>query len=243
MQYLTILALAFVTMECNAQSTVSADSLVVPADSRQLIVVTTESWEATSGSLQRFERLDGMWEPVSDLIPVVVGRSGLGWGTGLHPEQTNGPIKQEGDGRAPAGVFSLTETFGYAESVTTGLPYVHATLDVECVDDSDSQFYNRVLDRSEVDVDWTSHEEMRRRDELYRLGVVVAHNEAAVPRDGSCIFLHIWRGPGTTTAGCTAMTSSAMEDVAAWLDVAEHPILVQLPQSEYERLRIAWELP
>lgn len=243
MRYLAILAFAFVAMECSAQFTVSVETCVVPVGSRQLIMVTTESWEATSGSLQRFERLDGMWEPVSDLIPVVVGRSGLGWGTGLHPEQTNGPIKQEGDGRAPAGVFSLTETFGYAESVTTGLPYVHATLDVECVDDSDSQFYNRVLDRSEVDVDWMSHEEMRRRDELYRLGVVVAHNEAAVPRDGSCIFLHIWRGPGTTTAGCTAMTSSAMEDVAAWLDVAEHPILVQLPQSEYERLRIAWELP
>ena len=243
MRYLAILALAFVTMECSAQFTVSVDSSVVPADSRQLIVVTTESWEATSGSLQRFERVGDNWEPVSDLIPVVVGRAGLGWGTGLHPEQTNGPTKREGDGRAPAGIFSLTETFGYADSASTGLPYVHATRDVECVDDSDSQFYNRVLDRSEVEPDWTSHEEMRRRDELYRLGVVVAHNEAAVPRGGSCIFLHIWRGPGTTTAGCTAMTSNAMEDVAAWLDAAEHPILVQLPQREYERLRSAWMLP
>ena len=243
MRYRAILTLAFVAIGCSAQPTVSADSSVLPADSRQLIVVTTDSWEATSGSLQLFERVEGNWEPVSDLIPVVVGRAGLGWGTGLHPEQTNGPTKREGDGRAPAGVFSLTETFGYAESEATGLPYVHATRDVECVDDSDSQFYNRVLNRSEVEVDWVSHEEMRRRDELYRLGVVVAHNEAAVPRGGSCIFLHIWRGPGTTTSGCTAMTSNAMEDVAAWLDAAENPVLVQLPQSEYERLQAEWTLP
>ena len=243
MRYLAILALAFVTFECSAQFTVSVDMFVVPVDSGQLIVVTTESWEATSGSLQRFERVEGNWVPVSDLIPVVVGRAGLGWGTGLHPEQTNGPTKQEGDGRAPAGVFSMTETFGYAESEATGLPYVHTTRDVECVDDSDSQYYNRVVNRGEVEVDWASHEEMRRRDELYRLGVVVAHNEAAVPRGGSCIFLHIWRGPDTTTSGCTAMTSNAMEDVAEWLEAVENPVLVQLPQSEYERLRAEWMLP
>ena len=239
----SILILAFLSVMCSAQPAVYEGLPAVPSDSRQLIVVATQSWEATSGSLQRFERIDGLWEPVSDLIPVVVGRSGLGWGTGLHPEQTLGPLKQEGDGRAPAGVFSLTEAFGYLESEHTGLPFIHSTPDVECVDDSNSQFYNRVLNRSEVDVDWTSHEEMRRRDELYRLGVVVAHNEAAVPQGGSCIFLHIWRGSDSTTSGCTAMQSFVMETLVEWLDEDARPILVQLPQHEYERLRETWRLP
>lgn len=243
MRSIAFLTAALFAHACSAQAAMSADRPVIPSDSGQLIVVATESWEATSGALQRFERIEDRWEPVSDLVEVVVGRSGLGWGTGLNPEQPNGPTKQEGDGRAPAGVFLLTQTFGYADSEATGLPYIHATRDVECVDDSDSQYYNRVLDRSDVEADWESHEEMRRRDELYRLGVIVAHNEAAVPRGGSCIFLHIWRGPGTTTSGCTAMTPSAMAEVASWLDAEEIPVLVQLPQSEYERLRTEWQLP
>ena len=36
---------------------------------------------------------------------------------------------------------------------------------------------------------------------------------------------------------------SARERVAEWLDVAKRPVLVQLPQLEYERLRIVWMLP
>ncbi len=243
MRRLGILVLAGVAFGCRAQPTLTPVSAVVPTESRQMIVVTTASWEATSATMQRFERTDGVWEPASDLIPVVVGRSGLGWGKGLHPEQSNGLIKREGGGRAPAGIFMLTQTFGYADSVETGLPYMHTTSDVECVDDSDSRFYNRVLDRRMVEVDWTSHEEMRRQDELYRLGVEVAHNSTATPQGGSCIFLHIWRGPDSTTSGCTAMASGEMVRTAEWLDAAQQPVLVQLPQREYDRLKSAWMLP
>ena len=39
--------------------------------------------------------------------PVSVGRNGAAWGLGLHAAQPQGPQKQEGDGRAPAGVFTL----------------------------------------------------------------------------------------------------------------------------------------
>ncbi|NNF59312.1 MAG: hypothetical protein HKN04_13840, partial [Rhodothermaceae bacterium] len=157
--------------------------------------------------------------------------------------RVDGPVKQEGDGRAPAGVFALTETFGYAEAADTGLPYIATNASVECVDDSASRYYNRVLARDSVAVDWTSHEEMRRRDDLYRLGVIVAHNAEAEPGGGSCIFLHVWRGPGSTPSGCTAMRSEAMDAVAAWLHGEARPVLVQLPQAEYARYRAAWMLP
>ena len=99
---------------------------------------------------------------------------------------------------------------------------------------------------------------MRRRDGLYRIGVVVAHNgsgvgpgvlaappagPAPVPGGGSCIFLHVWRGPGTATAGCTAMPDAALQEVIVWLDADAAPVLVQLPASEAERLRAGWGLP
>ena len=220
----------------------------IPEASRQLVVVVTPSWEATTGTLRRFARTgpDAPWHPVGEPVEVVVGRSGLGWGRGLHgAPPSEGPQKAEGDGRAPAGVFLLTTAFGYAtaDSANTGLPYLQATPDLECVDDAASRYYNQVLDRTSVAADWSSHEEMRRGDVLYRRGVVVAHNAEAAPGGGSCIFLHVWRGPGSTTSGCTAMPEPSLAEVIAWLDHDAAPVLVQLPSSVYRRLRNAWGLP
>ena len=84
---------------------------------------------------------------------------------------------------------------------------------------------------------------MRRDDDLYRLGIIVDHNAARVPGDGSCIFLHIWSGPDSVTAGCTAMPAAALEAIAGWARIEDHPVLVQLPRAEYERLRDSWALP
>jgi len=217
--------------------------LVIPLETRQLVVVTTPDWEATSGTLRRFEMDGATWAEVGEPIAVVVGRSGLGWGRGLHPVGLDGPTKREGDGRAPAGAFLLTETFGYEPEGETGLPYRRATLDLECVDDPTSDYYNEVLDRTAVAPDWYSHEEMRRNDDLYRLGVVVAHNRPAEAGAGSCIFLHVWAGPRSTTSGCTAMRGAAMDALAAWLDADAAPVLVQLPEAEYARWQAAWGLP
>jgi D-alanyl-D-alanine dipeptidase len=236
-----LLLLLFVALPAAAQPRLAP--LVIPPETRQLVLVVTPGWEATAGLLRRFEGGPAAWREVGEPIPVVVGRSGLGWGRGLHPDALDGPQKREGDGRAPAGVFSLTETFGYAEDAETGLPYLHATPDLECVDDAASAHYNEVLDRDTVAVDWESHEEMRRDDELYRLGVVVAHNQPAEPGAGSCIFLHVWSGPRSTTSGCTAMTRTAMDAVAAWLDADAAPVLVQLPEAEYTGRKAGWGLP
>ncbi|PAP76946.1 L,D-transpeptidase family protein [Rubrivirga marina] len=232
----------------------------IPESARQLLLVTTADWSATGGTLQRYAREPaGEWAPVGETVSVVVGRSGLGWGLGLHggplPE---GPTKAEGDGRAPAGVFRLSAAFGYAATAPTGLPYV-PTPGLHCVDDRASASYNLVRDVP-PSRDWDSHETMRRRDGLYRIGAIVAHNgpgvdarllpegarlgdAAPVPGGGSCIFLHVWGGPGTTTAGCTAMADARLAEVLAWLDAEADPVLVQLPEAEVAVLREAWGLP
>ncbi|HKG11985.1 MAG TPA: L,D-transpeptidase family protein, partial [Pyrinomonadaceae bacterium] len=152
----------------------------------------------------------------------------------------------EGDGRAPAGVFRLTRAFGFAgagEVSWLRLPYTPLTPGVECVDDTASALYNRVVDRADVKAaDWNSSERMR-EVEGYRWGVVVAHNARAVPGQGSCIFLHVWAGPSKGTAGCTAMEQPDLETLLRWLDTRKGPLLVQLPESEYARLRPVWKLP
>ncbi len=200
---------------------VAAPPSPIPAASRQMLLVTTDAWSATAGRLQRYERAGAAWRAVGAPVDVRVGRGGLGWGIGLHTAaaaQRGEPTKREGDGRAPAGVFRLSAAFGYASTEATGLPYVQTDADVECVDDTESVAYNSVRERTPR-ADWGSHEEMRRADGLYRIGVVVAHNGAGIDpaivpggiapalrrpatrAGGSCIFLHVWRSPDVDHLG------------------------------------------
>jgi zinc D-Ala-D-Ala dipeptidase len=219
------------------------------SQSGQLVLVTTKDWTAVEGTLRRFEKTEKDWIQVGPSIPVTVGRGGLGWGRGI----TNFPAsmlpqKREGDGRSPAGVFHLTYAFGYAapqEVPMIKLPYVQCTASVECVDDTNSAFYNIVKDRNEVaKPDWKSSEIMLMQDDEYKLGIFIAHNTApAVPSAGSCVFMHIWKGPGHPTSGCTAMSVGGIESLLGWLDPRAKPILVQLPMDQYHTYQHDWMLP
>jgi D-alanyl-D-alanine dipeptidase len=222
--------------------------------SMQILVVTTQDWNAVDGVLHAYERprANKKWKAVGEPIAVVVGRNGLGWGVGLASvsdetsRTASDPVKREGDVKSPAGVFRLSTSFGYAADRQAGwkMPYVNLTPSVECVDDARSKFYNRVLDRATVSPDWNSSEHMRRPDEVYRWGLVIDHNtDPVTPGVGSCVFMHIWMGPGQGTTGCTAMTQEHLESVLAWLDPAKNPLLVQLPQAQYKKLKRHWKLP
>jgi D-alanyl-D-alanine dipeptidase len=219
------------------------------AQAQQLIVVTTRGWNEVPGTLVRYERknVHASWLAVGTALPIVVGKNGLGWGRGVNaPVKGAGPVKHEGDGRSPAGIFRLTNAFGYASADSAQwlkLPYQRATRTYECVDDTTSRYYNQTLERATVAPDWHSSEIMRRTDNAYRWGVIVAHNMPARAGEGSCIFLHIWSGPTQGTVGCTAMAEPQLLEVMRWLDPARRPLLVQLTDSEYARRRSAWALP
>ncbi len=210
----------------------------------QALVVTTRDWSAVDASLQLYERKDARsaWIPAGERISAVVGRNGLAWGRGVHPDPpAEGPQKREGDGKAPAGIFPLGPAFGYApgESVPwIGLPYRRMTESSKCVDDPASAAYNRLVEEGNVRKDWNSVEDMRRSDEQYRLGIVIGHNtDPVAPGSGSCIFLHIWEKPAKGTSGCTAVSAADMEGILRRLRPEANPLLIQLPQQEYERLR------
>jgi len=229
---------------------VPADAWTSSSTSRQVVVVKTANWKAHQGTLQCYERssIKETWQAVGDLVPVVAGRSGLGWGVGLHSaNNSEGPQKWEGDGRAPAGVFRLSGAFGYAlakKAAGIKLPYTEATPSLRCVDDAQSPHYNRIVDSGLIKPDWKSAEEMRRPDDQYLLGIVVDHNvNPAIPGRGSCIFIHIWKGSDAGTAGCTAMSQENMERLLHWLDPSANPVLIQIPEDIYQKLQTAWDLP
>jgi len=223
-------------------------------NSTQMLVVTTSDWSAVPGRLVRYERArpGKHWKQVGGPVAIVVGKNGLGWGIGLAPtdnatvRDSADPVKHEGDGKSPAGVFGISTGFGYSAEKPAAwkMPYVSLTPTVECVDDAGSQFYNRVVDRAAVTLDWNSSEHMASTGEYYRWGAVIDHNwNPPVPGAGSCIFLHVWGGPSQGTTGCTAMAQLQLEPILAWLDPAANPILVQLPQAQYKKLRKPWRLP
>lgn len=222
------------------------------ASARQMVLVTTADWAAQRGQLQRYAR-DGdeaPWQAIGAPVEVTVGRTGTAWGSGLHPAQAGGPHKREGDGKAPAGVFAIGTAFGYAANPGTAMPYRAMQAQDWCIDVNASPLYNRIVNTAEVGEAAIagSTEPMRRDlhengDQRYRLGFVIEHNPGNVPGGGSCIFAHVWDGPGVPTAGCTAMPDAAIGDVLAWLQPQARPVFVLLPRAERQRLQAAWSLP
>ena len=218
----------------------------IAASARQLVVVRGVGWDDIHGRAQRFERSEvgGDWRAIGDGFDVVFGHAGLAWGRGLHGQGPAGgeagPIKSEGDGRSPAGVFSIGAAYGRAPATaaSTALAYTSASATSRCVDDPSSAHYNRIVDAAEVREDWASAEPMRR---YYELAIVVEHNRDRERGRGSCIFLHAWKGPDTPVTGCTAMASSSLDELAAWLEPGA--LIVTLPSSTLARLRARWSIP
>jgi D-alanyl-D-alanine dipeptidase len=240
-------ATASVAASVAASAAASAAASIVPAEAKELVTAVVDDWDATRATLRRWRRTGAGWQPDGAPWPGVVGKSGAAWGVGLHgagaPAGRGGPVKREGDGKSPAGAFALRRSYGYAKAPPAGtrLPYVPVDERWKCVDDPASQHYDQILDRTTVAPDWKSAEEMRREDALYAWVVDVAHNPARASGVGSCIFLHVWRGEGSTTAGCTAMDQRTLERLIATLDPSA--VFVLLPRAEYAALAPAWALP
>jgi len=196
--------------------------------SQQIIEVKTENWSTPNGTLQRYEKRDDRWYKVGKKISIKLGRNGLGWGRGLHTIPKNAKIiKKEGDGKAPAGIFTLKQAFGYQPFVVH-YPYeVYKSTD-HCVDDPNSHYYNKIIDSRKIKKDYKSFEHMKFPKDYYKYGIVVNHNHidesGAVKGAGSCIFMHIKKVP---TAGCTVMNEKEMKEIIQWLDADKHPLLLQ----------------
>ena len=201
----------------------------IQAQTKQLIVVTTENWSASEGKLQRYERSDRTWQKVGEAIEIKLGRNGLGWGRGVHRIPDNARfVKREGDGKSPAGIFELKQAFGYAP-FQIDYPYEIYTEDDHCVDDVNSKYYNKIVESKNIKRDYQSYERMKFSEDYYKYGIVVDHNgimegEESVRGAGSCIFIHIKSIP---TAGCTVMSEEEIKEIIKWLDTTKKPLLVQ----------------
>ena len=240
-----LLTLLLLLAGCTPPPEKLLDKLALPMNTTQVLLVTTADWNAPDAMLQRMERQADGWHPLGEAIPAKVGRNGLGWGLGLHAVG-EGVQKQEGDGKAPAGIFSLGTAFGYATQPPTGLkmPYRVASERDYFIDAVDSPDYNQWRSiapdvPNEPKALWSSFERMRRADQQYEYGMVVAHNTVSpLAGRGSAIFLHVWLDPNTATSGCTAMSREHLLSVLTWLNPAANPLLVQVPADQLADLSL-----
>ncbi len=197
-----------------------------------------------------FERArGGKWTARGGAIPVLFGKSGLAWGTGIAgQEQTNGPRKKERDGRAPAGIFTIGKIYTYDAKLPTGasFPFRQVTTADAWIDDPAHPDYNRFVtipDPANPPA-WFEKQKMRHNDFAYRWLVEIRHNsDPPVAGDGSAIFFHIRRGVTRPTAGCTTMAESDLVRVIKWLRATRNPCYALLPAAEYASRWERWNLP
>ena len=214
---------------------------------RQLIVAIAPSWESSSGNAQRFERKSGEWKAVGKPWPVLFGKSGLAWGSGIRGQDEKGLHKAERDGRAPAGLFRIGTIYTYDRALPDGGDYpFHTVTDADAwVDDVNHAKYNRhVVVDPKNPPPWFAKQRMRLGDFAYRWLVEIRHNsDPPVPGKGSAIFFHIRRGPQKPSAGCTTMAEENLVTLIRWLRADARPHFALLPRAEYAGKWKPWNLP
>jgi L,D-peptidoglycan transpeptidase YkuD (ErfK/YbiS/YcfS/YnhG family) len=228
--------------------TASARAEGVPDDCTQLMVGSGPTWDSVRGELRLFERArGGEWTTVAGPFPVLFGKNGIAWGTGLAGQNEPGLRKKERDGRAPAGIFEIGQVFGYEPHLPPGAdyPYHQVTEADVWSDDPRSPNYNRhiVIDPKNPPDNYT-REKMRSGDFAYHWLIEIRHNsDPPVPGAGSAIFFHIRRGVNRPSTGCTTMAKENLVKVITWLRAKRHPCYVLLPAAEYEKKWPSWNLP
>lgn len=220
-------------------------------ESLQAVAISGDDWGSFKARAQLFERKNkkSKWKAVDESFPVVVGQNGFALGVEMPDKRDKTDevrdYKKEGDGKSPIGVFPLVSAFGTIDKPAyVKLPYQKLEKWTECVDDVDSSFYNRIVNRMQVgNFDWKSSEKMLEVGAQYDLGVFIGYNSYPVKKaSGSCIFLHVWKGPDEGTLGCTAASRENVEKILAWLDASKNPFLVQMP-GKYIAYYQTWKLP
>ena len=207
------------TLFLGSLSSLYGFDIKLPQDSYQLIEVVVTNNQSSDATLH-FWYKDKRWHKRFS-TKAKIGRNGIAWGLGLLPNRL-GRIKKEGDGKSPAGLFTISSAFGYAkEALNKNFAYTPIDKKLLCIDDTNSPFYNRLVTKPHKA---KSYEQMYRSDGLYEYGLVIDHNKEGKKGAGSCIFLHIMRSDASPTAGCTAIKKASLIRLIKLLEQKKKPL-------------------
>lgn len=195
---------------------------------RQLLVVEAAGYDSASATLSWWElQGEGGWACVGR-TPAAIGRAGLAL------------LKREGDGKTPAGRFRMGTGFGAAPKPGGEWPYRITDAHDYWVDDPQSPDYNRwVRYAGDPAGRWRSYE--RLDIPLYEKAAVIGCNvNPIVPGRGSAIFLHIWSGPQSPSAGCVTTSREQVVRTLRWMRPDAEPAMAIGTREELQRLVPFW---
>mgnify|MGYP000026770648 FL=1 len=126
--------------------------------------------------------------------------------------------KKEGDKKTPSGFFKATMNFGIKDDPGSKIEYHKIAKGDYWVDDSESKYYNKLVNTKDVQKDWKSAENMIAEAPFYNYGIALDYNSAAVPYKGSAIFIHCTNSnnsgtklnSSTGSAGCIRIPEEYM---------------------------------
>lgn len=116
--------------------------------------------------------------------------------------------KREGDGKTPTGIYSFGQAFGVVGNPGTSRGWVQVNNNHYWVDDSNSRYYNKLVDVSQTGIAWSSAEHLIGYLTAYKYAIAINYNTSCIPGAGSAIFLHC--STGGSTAGCISISESNM---------------------------------
>lgn len=176
----------------------------------QVITVQAASSFAERAVVRTWQRQrDGQYTQVFGPFVAYVGVHGVG-------------PTSEGLGRTPAGVFTLTQTFGNEANNGTRLAYFRAGPDDWWDENPASAQYNRHV-ISPISPGGES-ENLYYAGAAYAHAVVINYNtDPVIKGAGSGFFLHV--NFGAPTQGCVAISASELNLVMRWLRPSLHPVI------------------
>lgn len=187
----------------------------------QIVLVLADSPETSKAAAYTYEKVSGQWQVVFEPFDCVIGRNGLAYD------------KKEGDGKSPIGIFPLYRSFGREANPGTRLNYTRFEENDFWIDDPNSKLYN-TYQKGIPNGRWASAEDLYKIGDIYRFFIVIEYNtKNPVPGKGSAIFMHIWRGKESYTAGCTAMAEENLLKILNWLEPSKAPFLLQYPVNDF----------
>lgn len=203
----------------------------------QLLLVASKAMSSPAATLKRFERpsASAPWRPAGGVLPAVVGYHGIRWAWSSGGLHRGGPIKREGDGATPAGIFPIGAPFGFEAAALPGYVRLKAGKQF-CVNEPASPSYNTIVGFRPANVSGEDMGSIR----LYRRGLFVEYPSNRAERGGSCTFIHVWRRPTAGTGGCVASAEENIAMLQKWVRPKEALIAI-LPAKEADELEMCLE--
>jgi L,D-peptidoglycan transpeptidase YkuD (ErfK/YbiS/YcfS/YnhG family) len=185
---------------------------VDPGEATQVVTVVASSSRATTAKLTAWELGPDGWTPVLGPVAARIGSAGVGQAS-------------ESTTRTPAGVFSLSESFGRQGDPGTALPYRVVDGQDWWVSDVASALYNQHARCAPgtCPFDESVSENLQAAGAVYDYAVVIDYNRGGRPGAGSAFFLHVTNG--ASTAGCVAVDRGNLVTLMRWLDPAGRPLI------------------